>query len=62
MTGKRAKKSGKTVKDLSAKKLSSKREKSVKGGSFDLGNIVGSVVKAVLPAAIASGPTQPPKK
>ena len=62
MTGKRARKSGKKVKDLPAKKLSSKREKGVKGGSFDLGGIIGSVTKAVLPAVIDSQPTPPPKK
>ena len=59
MTGKRARKSEKKVKDLPAKKLSSKREKGVKGGSFDLGNIVGSIAKAVVPVVIDSKTTSP---
>ena len=48
----KAKKTSRKVKPVSnraSKDLTPRKSKDVKGGSFDLGNIVGGIVKATVP-------------
>jgi hypothetical protein len=53
----KAKKSkGKPAAKRAAKDLAPRKSQDVKGGSFDIGGILGSVVKTVLPMAIDTPP------
>ena len=54
--------SRKSAAKRASKDLAPRKSTDVKGGSFDLGHIVGSIVKAVVPMAIDSAPSAAPTK